>query len=203
VGATCPGLDRGVRWREGPLWDDLGTYYIRAADRCGAMRDAIFGGAQCPLPMSRDRRAAKVQLFDRFRWVLRSQSSRSCVGAARWPERETVSDDSRGGRLAMMQEVAGYWGTDYDWRRCGARLNALPNFMTEVDGLDIHFIHVRSRHEDALPLIVTHGWPGSIIEQPKIIEPLTDPTTAHGGGAGGLVVLPRPGRGASTAVSPA
>jgi Epoxide hydrolase N terminus len=84
----------------------------------------------------------------------------------------------------MMQEVAGYWGTDYDWRRCGARLNALPNFMTEVDGLDIHFIHVRSRHEDALPLIVTHGWPGSIIEQPKIIEPLTDPTTAHGGGAG-------------------
>ncbi len=85
-----------------------------------------------------------------------------------------------------MQELARYWATDHDWRTCEAQLNALPNFMTEIDGLDIHFIHVRSRHEDALPLIVTHGWPGSIIEQLKIIEPLTDPT-AHGGSAAGRV----------------
>jgi Epoxide hydrolase N terminus len=95
------------------------------------------------------------------------------VNAARWPERETVTDDSQGVRLAMMQELARYWGSDYDWHKCEAALNALPNFMTEIDGLDIHFIHVRSRHEDALPLIVTHGWPGSVIEQLKIIEPLT------------------------------
>ena len=82
-------------------------------------------------------------------------------------------------QLATIQELARYWGTDYDWRRCEARLNALPQFMTEIDGLDIHFIHVRSQHEDALPLIVTHGWPGSVIEQLKIIDPLTNPT-AHG-----------------------
>ena len=101
------------------------------------------------------------------------------VNATRWPERETVADDSQGVRLAMMQELVRHWGTDYDWRKCEATLNDLPNFITEVDGLDIHFIHVRSRHEDALPMIVTHGWPGSVIEQLKIIGPLTDPT-AHG-----------------------
>ena len=101
------------------------------------------------------------------------------VTATRWPERETVGDDSQGVPLAMMQELTRYWGTDYDWRTCQAKLNALPQFLTEIDGLDIHFIHVRSPHEDALPLIVTHGWPGSIIEQMKIIEPLTNPT-AHG-----------------------
>jgi pimeloyl-ACP methyl ester carboxylesterase len=102
------------------------------------------------------------------------------VAATRWPERETVEDDSQGVRLATMQELAGYWATDYDWSDCEARLNALPNFVTEIDGLDIHFVHVRSQHEGALPIIVTHGWPGSIIEQMKIIGPLTDPT-AHGG----------------------
>ena len=121
------------------------------------------------------------------------------VNATRWPERETVSDDSQGVPLAMMQELARYWGSDYDWRKCEAKLNALPNFMTEIDGLDIHFIHVRSRHEDALPLIVTHGWPGSIIEQLKIIEPLTDPT-AHGGSAQDafhLVIPSLPGHGFS------
>ena len=84
---------------------------------------------------------------------------RSRVDATRWPERETVTDDSEGVPLATMQELARYWGTDYDWRKCEAKLNALPNFMTEIDGLDIHFIHVRSKHQDALPLIVTHGWP--------------------------------------------
>jgi hypothetical protein len=92
------------------------------------------------------------------------------VNATRWPERETVTDDSQGVRLAMMQDLARYWETQYDWDKCEAKLNALPNFITEIDGLDIHFIHVRSQHEDALPLIVTHGWPGSIIEQLKIIE---------------------------------
>ena len=108
------------------------------------------------------------------------------INATRWPERETVNDDSQGVPLATMQELARYWGTDYDWRACEAKLNALPNFITEIDGLDIHFIHVRSRHEDALPLIVTHGWPGSILEQLKIIGPLTEPT-AHGASAAGRV----------------
>jgi pimeloyl-ACP methyl ester carboxylesterase len=101
------------------------------------------------------------------------------VAATRWPERETVNDDSQGVPLALMQELARYWAADHDWGKCEAKLAALPHFVTEIDGLDIHFIHVRSQHEDALPLIVTHGWPGSIIEQLKIIEPLTNPT-AHG-----------------------
>jgi pimeloyl-ACP methyl ester carboxylesterase len=121
------------------------------------------------------------------------------IAATRWPERETVTDDSQGVRLALMQDLARYWGTDYDWRKCEAKLNALPNFITEIDGLDIHFIHVRSQHEDALPLIVTHGWPGSIIEQLKIIEPLTNPT-AHGGTAADafhLVIPSLPGYGFS------
>jgi len=121
------------------------------------------------------------------------------VDATRWPERETVSDDSQGARLAMMQDLARYWATDHDWRKCEAKLNALPNFMTEIDGLDIHFIHVRSQHQDALPLIVTHGWPGSIIEQLKIIEPLTNPT-AHGASAADafhLVIPSLPGHGFS------
>ncbi len=104
------------------------------------------------------------------------------IAATQWPEKETVADESQGVPLATMQELARYWATDYDWRKCEAKLKALPQFITEIDGLDIHFIHVRSKHEDALPLIVTHGWPGSIIEQLKIIGPLTDPT-AHGGSA--------------------
>ena len=121
------------------------------------------------------------------------------VAATRWPDGETVADDSQGVRLAMMQELARYWGTGYDWRKCEARLNDLPNFMTEIDGLDIHFIHVRSKHEDALPLVVTHGWPGSIIEQLKIIEPLTNPT-AYGASADDafhLVIPSLPGYGFS------
>jgi hypothetical protein len=97
------------------------------------------------------------------------------ISATRWPERETVDDDSQGVPLATMQELARYWSTDYDWRKREARLNALPNFLTEIDGLDLHFIQVRSLHEDPLPLIVTHGWPGSIVGQLKIIEPLADP----------------------------
>jgi pimeloyl-ACP methyl ester carboxylesterase len=104
---------------------------------------------------------------------------RGRINATRWPDRETVDDESQGVQLATMRELARHWQTDYDWRKVEAKLNALPQFMTEIDGLDIHFIHVRSKHEKALPLIVTHGWPGSIIEQLKIVDPLTDPT-AHG-----------------------
>jgi pimeloyl-ACP methyl ester carboxylesterase len=121
------------------------------------------------------------------------------IEATRWPERETVDDDSQGVPLALMQDLARYWATDYDWCTCEARLSALPNFVTEIDGLDIHFIHVRSRHEDALPLIVTHGWPGSIIEQLKIIGPLTDPAAhgASGADAFHLVIPSLPGHGLS------
>ena len=104
------------------------------------------------------------------------------ISATRWPDRETVADDSQGVQLATMQKLAHYWETEYDWRTIEAKLNSYPQFMTLVDGLDIHFIHVKSKHENALPIIVTHGWPGSIIEQLKIIDPLTDPT-AHGGKA--------------------
>ena len=121
------------------------------------------------------------------------------IGATRWPERETVTDDSQGVRLEMMQKLAKYWASDYDWSKCEAKLNGLPNFITKIDGLDIHFIHVRSEHEDALPLIVTHGWPGSILEQLKIIDPLTNPT-AHGASASDafhLVIPSLPGHGFS------
>jgi pimeloyl-ACP methyl ester carboxylesterase len=104
------------------------------------------------------------------------------VAATRWPSEELVADRSQGVQLATIQELARYWTTDYDWRRCEARLNALPQFKTEIDGVDIHFIHVESAHEDALPLIMTHGWPGSIVELLETISPLTDPT-AHGGRA--------------------
>jgi pimeloyl-ACP methyl ester carboxylesterase len=121
------------------------------------------------------------------------------INATKWPERETVADATQGVQLATMQALARYWGTEYDWRKVEARLNALPQFITEIDGLDIHFIHVRSQHEDALPLIVTHGWPGSVIEQIKIIDPLTNPT-AHGASASDafhLVIPSMPGYGFS------
>jgi pimeloyl-ACP methyl ester carboxylesterase len=121
------------------------------------------------------------------------------INAARWPDQETVDDGSQGPQLAKFQEAMRHWGTDYDWRKVEARLNALPMFLTEIDGVDIHFIHIRSRHENALPLIVTHGWPGSIIEQIKIIDPLTNPT-AHGGSASDafhLVIPSIPGFGFS------
>src|SRR3954467_9590230 len=121
------------------------------------------------------------------------------IAATNWPEKETVADQSQGVPLAMIQELARYWATDYDWRKCEAKLNALPQAVTEIDGLDIHFIHVRSRHEDALPLVVNHGWPGSIIEQLKIVDRLTDPT-AHGASAFDafhLVIPSMPGYGLS------
>jgi pimeloyl-ACP methyl ester carboxylesterase len=121
------------------------------------------------------------------------------IAATRWPDRETVTDQSQGAQLAQLQELARYWGTDYDWRKIETRLNALPQFTTTIDGVDIHFIHVRSRHPNALPVIVSHGWPGSIIEQLKIIAPLTDPIV-HGGRAEGAfdVIVPSlPGYGFS------
>jgi pimeloyl-ACP methyl ester carboxylesterase len=121
------------------------------------------------------------------------------IAATRWPDKETVADASQGVQLATMQALARYWGSDYDFGRLEKKLNALPQFITEIDGLDIHFIHVRSKHENALPLIVTHGWPGSIVEQLKIIDPLTNPT-AHGGSASDafdLVIPSLPGHGFS------
>ena len=124
---------------------------------------------------------------------------RQRISATRFPERETVNDASQGVQLATMQNLARYWATEYDWRKCEKRLQALPSFMTEIDGLDIHFIHVRSKHEGALPVVVTHGWPGSVVEQLKIVEPLTNPT-AHGGNASDAfdVVIPSmPGYGYS------
>jgi pimeloyl-ACP methyl ester carboxylesterase len=122
------------------------------------------------------------------------------IASTRWPDRETVVDQSQGVQLAKLQELVRYWGTDYDWRKTEAKLNALPQFMTTIDNVDIHFIHVRSRHPNALPIIITHGWPGSVIEQLKLIGPLTDPT-AHGGRAEDAfdVVIPSlPGYGFSS-----
>jgi pimeloyl-ACP methyl ester carboxylesterase len=121
------------------------------------------------------------------------------VAATRWPERETVADASQGVQLSTIQALARYWAGEYDWRKCEARLNALPNYVTEIDGLDIHFIHARSKHENALPLIVTHGWPGSIIEQLKIVDPLTRPTAFGGSAADAfhLVIPSLPGYGFS------
>jgi pimeloyl-ACP methyl ester carboxylesterase len=121
------------------------------------------------------------------------------INATKWPDRETVADPTQGVQLATIQKLARYWGTEYDWRKCEAKLKALPHFTTEIDGLDIHFIHVRSKHEEALPLIVTHGWPGSIVELLKIVEPLTNPG-AHGGRASDafhLVIPSLPGYGFS------
>ena len=121
------------------------------------------------------------------------------IAATNWPERELVTDASQGVQLATMRKLARYWETEHDWRKVEARLNALPQFMTEIDGLDIHFIHVRSKHPNALPLIVTHGWPGSIIEQLKIIDPLTNPTASGGSASDAFdVVIPSiPGYGFS------
>jgi pimeloyl-ACP methyl ester carboxylesterase len=124
---------------------------------------------------------------------------RERIAATRWPEKETVSDESQGVQSTTMSELASYWTSDYDWRKVEAKLNALPQFMTEIDGLDIHFIHVRSKHENARPLVITHGWPGSIIEMLDVVAPLTDPE-AHGGSADDAfhVVIPSiPGYGFS------
>src|SRR3954466_10788571 len=116
---------------------------------------------------------------------------RARIAATRWPEKEPVNDLSQGVPLALVQKIARYWHAEYDWRKCEARLNAVPQFVTEIDGLDIHFVHARSKHEDALPLILCHGWPGSFVEQMKVVDRLTDPTS-HGGSASDAshVVIP-------------
>ena len=124
--------------------------------------------------------------------------------ATRWPGKELVADRSQGVQLETIQALVTYWGAGYDWRACEAKLNALPQFVTEIDGLDVHFIHVKSRHQNALPLIITHGWPGSVIELLGVVGPLTDPT-AHGGRAEDAfdLVLPSlPGYGFSNSRSP-
>src|ERR1700738_3243019 len=140
-----------------------------------------LGSAQSPSPATAaDDKAIRPFTFNAPKDALTDMRKR--IAATRWPEKETVTDASQGVQLATMQKLARYWATDYDWRKCEAKLNALPQFVTTIDGLDIHFIHVRSKNANALPIIITHGWPGSIIEQMKIIGPLTDPT-AYGGKA--------------------
>ena len=139
---------------------------------CGALLFAVTGYAQ-----DTSIRPSKVNVSEESLADLRRR-----IAAMRWPDRETVADQSQGVQLATIQELARYWATDYDWRKAEAKLNALPQFTTNIDGVDIHFIHVRSRHKNALPVIIMHGWPGSVIEQLKLIGPLTDPT-AHGGSA--------------------
>jgi pimeloyl-ACP methyl ester carboxylesterase len=141
---------------------------------------AVAGGASEP---SSQMGATKVDAIRPFRINVPEKDLvdlRRRIAATRWPEKETVTDQSQGAQLAKLQELVRYWGSGYDWRKVEARLNALPQFTTNIDAVDIHFIHVRSRHKNALPLIITHGWPGSVIEQLKVIGPLTDPT-AHGG----------------------
>jgi pimeloyl-ACP methyl ester carboxylesterase len=138
---------------------------------------SLFPAHPAPAATSDDVRPFRVNVPEEQLVDLRRR-----IAATRWPDRETVNDRSQGVQLAKFQELVRYWGTDYDWRKVEAKLNALPQFMTEIDGLDIHFIHVRSKHPNALPVIITHGWPGSVIEQLKVIGPLTDPT-AHGGKA--------------------
>src|SRR5437660_8019789 len=135
-----------------------------------------------PVTMEKPQSATAVRPFTYKAPEAELQDLRNRISATRWPEKETVADDTQGVQLATIQKLARYWATEYDWRKVEARLSSFPQFITEVDGLDIHFIHVRSKHENALPLIVTHGWPGSPIEQLKIIDPLTNPT-AHGASA--------------------
>ena len=161
----------------------------RSAALFGALCCALFApaasaqetrGLPSQLPASTDDTSIRPFTFHASDDALADLRQR--IGATQWPERETVADDSQGVQLKTVQALARYWATDYDWRKCEARLNALPQFVTQIDGLDIHFIHVRSKNPNALPVIITHGWPGSVIEQLKIIEPLTNPT-AHGGKA--------------------
>jgi Epoxide hydrolase N terminus len=146
----------------------------------------LLSSAQNPSPAPSDAAAARDKSIRPFTVPIVPQIAlddlRRRIAATRWPDKETVTDASQGVQLATMQKLARYWATDYDWRKCEAKLNALPQFITTIDGLDIHFIHVRSKEKNALPLIITHGWPGSIIEQMKIIAPLTNPT-AYGGKA--------------------
>ncbi len=150
---------------------------IREASAQGANATNATAASAAPSTNNSDIRPFQVNVPEAELTELRRR-----IVATRWPEKETVADYSQGIQLAFIQALAGYWATEYDWRNVESKLKALPQFITNIDGLDIHFIHVRSKHENALPLIVTHGWPGSIIEQLKIIDPLTNPT-AHGASA--------------------
>ncbi len=180
------------------------AHQIATTPRAGSRRGLHTQTAVAPPPPQRSNRQASdktaIHPFHvRNVPVSELTELRRRIKAAKWPERETVPDASQGVQLATMQALARYWAKDYDWRKIEAKMNALPQFMTEIDGLDIHFIHVRSKHENALPLIVTHGWPGSIIEQMKIVDPLTNPT-AHGASASDafhLVIPSLPGYGYS------
>lgn len=169
-------------------------------NRRDILASSAAAGATAAIPTKL--RAAGGDIIRLFRFSAPEEELadlRRRIAATRWPEKETVTDSSQGVQLATVQKLARYWATDYDWRKCEAKLNALPQFITEIDGLDIHFIHVRSKHEKALPMIVTHGWPGSVIEQFKIIDPLTNPT-AHGASASDafdLVIPSLPGYGFS------
>ena len=148
---------------------------------------------------SSEQASAKIRPFDFSFSDEELTELRRRITATRWPEKETVTDGTQGVQLATIQTLAHYWATEYDWRKCEAKIKSYPNFITEIDGLDIHFIHVRSKHENALPVIINHGWPGSVVEQLKIIDPLTDPT-AHGARASDAfdVVIPSmPGYGFS------
>jgi pimeloyl-ACP methyl ester carboxylesterase len=153
------------------------AFHRRLEAMTGTMTDTLTDVARQAGPGSTDIHPFHVSFPDTDLADLRRR-----IKATRWPERETVSDETQGVRLATTQALARYWATDYDWRKAEAKINAVPNFMTEIDGLPIHFIHVRSKEKNAMPMIITHGWPGSIIEQMKVIAPLTDPV-AHGGKA--------------------
>ncbi len=150
------------------------------------------GGALAAVPTDTPAGGADIRPFAFHASSEALADLRARILATNWPDRETVNDASQGVNLATMRKLADYWATRHDWRKAEARLNAYPNFITTIDGVDIHFIHVRSKHPNALPVIITHGWPGSIIEQMKVIGPLTDPT-AHGGTAADAfdVVIPR------------
>src|SRR5207342_473157 len=185
------GADQGVHWRDVPARGAIVRQYRLSRWHS---RNAVARNVGRSRPV---RSSVAVSRFRR--WELMSSETeirpfrvdmpdeaiadlRRRVAATRWPAKELVADRSQGVQLATAQELARYWAAEYDWRACEARLNALPQFTTEIDGVDIHFIHVKSPHENALPLIITHGWPGSVIELLETIGPLTDPT-AHGGRA--------------------
>jgi pimeloyl-ACP methyl ester carboxylesterase len=174
----------GTRHRVAPpaLVAAIGLFLAAAAARA---ETPAPGGAQTPVPMSASVQPNEDKSIRPFSVHVPEDAIselRRRIRETRWPDKETVPDRSQGGQLAKMQEIVGYWGGGYDWRKAEAKLNALPQFVTTIDGVDIHFIHVRSRQKNALPVIITHGWPGSVIEQIKTIGPLTDPI-AHGGSA--------------------
>src|SRR5215472_14850538 len=170
----CAAPNPDCSWKEGsPMRLDP----VAAALACGIVVVLSPAGGRSATPDDRSIRPFKAQVPQAALDDLRRR-----IAATRWPDKETVADPSQGAQLARLQELVRYWGNGYDWRKAEAKLNALAQFKTTIDNVDIHFIHMRSRHKNALPLIITHGWPGSIIEQLKIIGPLTDPT-AHDGSA--------------------